>query len=384
MLNICGKTFQFYFFYFFIYFFIYFILFYFIATCVQLSKADTCHIITTIMPILIEHCDGGVIFKYKLDEYYNQNLNPFLQCIVGTELLNRCSLATSTNEAYYNLAFQAKSICTLKQFLLSPYSNGYESDSAMSSSSSSSLYSLEYSDDDISIDDGLGSGDDFIPTGNLFSYNQALMLIGCLTTQLSGLRRNRLSLTQLNLDSIFVIDESVFIMLDPEMITSISPSGMMTFLEPVMLNESSFCCPEIASRTVVPFNCHCNCVYYSFASMLYYCMFNDYLPDKKKHCVLEGVKYVHLLDADSDVIDIKDRSRYDSAYDSGDEDSSIGFEMVNEEEEEDNDNVKDNDKEETCFEAQCAKIEILNGTKMYHFFKRCLDPKGDRRKLFYI
>lgn len=336
------------------------------------------------MPIVIEHCDGGVIFKYKLDEYYNQNLNPFLQCIVNTELLNRCSLATSTNEAYYNLAFQAKSVCTLKQFLLSPFSNGYESDSAYSSSSSyDSQSSLEYSDDD---EPDL-SNDDFIPSGNLFSYNQALMLIGCLTTQLSTLRRNRLSLTQLNLESIFVIDASVFIMLDPEMVTSISSSGMMTFLEPIVVNESSFCCPEIENRTIVPFNCHCNCVYYSFASMLYYCMFNDYLPYKKGRYVLEGLKYVHLLDADTDVVainrEIYGRNRGDDALNSGDDgysssDDSISFEMVNE------DAPPEEPTTTTCFEAQCAKIERLNGTKMYHFFKRCLAPKGDRRKLFYI
>ena len=338
------------------------------------------------MPIVIEHCEGGVIFKYKLDEYYNQNLNPFLQCIVGTDLLNRCSLATSTNEAYYNLAFQAKSICTLKQFLLSPSSNGYESDSSFSSSSS---YSLEYSDDDED-DSSLSrhAKDDFIPNGNLFSYNQALLLMGCLSTQLSTLRRNRLTITQLNLDSIFVIDESVFIMLDPVMITSISPSGMMTFLEPILLNESSFCFPEIVNRSVFPFNCHCNCVYYNFASMLYYCMFNDYLPFvncKIERRVLEGLKYVHLLDASSEIVNDRVIS------DSGDDDSSIGsisFEMVNEElkrdKDEDEDENENGSKEETIFQSQCAKMEILNGTKMYYFFKRCLDPKGDRRKLFYI
>jgi hypothetical protein len=342
------------------------------------------------MPIVIEHCEGGVIFKYKLDEYYNQNLNPFLQCIVSTELLNRCSLATSTNEAYYNLAFQAKSICTLKQFLLSPSSNGYESDSSFSSSSS---YSLEYSDDEDDSSLSRHGVDDFIPNGNLFSYNQALLLVGCLSTQLSTLRRNRLSITQLNLDSIFVIDESVFIMLDPEMITSISVSGMMTFLEPVMMNDSSFCCPEIANRTVFPFNCHCNCVYYSFASMLYYCMFNDYLPfvnSKKGRCVLEGLKYVHLLDERSEIV--KDRD--EDGDEDEDEDNlsvdsigSIGFEMVNEEmgpRDEDEIGNRNGSKEETIFEAQCAKMEILNGTKMYYFLKRCLDPKGDRRKLFYI
>lgn len=314
------------------------------------------------MPIVIEHCEGGVIFKYKLDEYYNQNLNPFLQCILSTELLNRCSLATSTNEAFYNLAFQAKSICTLKQFLLSPYSNGYESETV---SESDSYDSLEYSEEE---------EDDIIPNGNLFSYNQALMLIGCLTTQLSALRRSRLSLTQLNLDSIFVIDESIFIMLDPVMVTSISSSGMMTFLEPVIINESSFCCPEIENRTVVPFNCHCNCVYYSFASMLFYCMFNDYLPYKKENGALEGFKYVNLLDSGAGIGVGASASAFASDSDS---DDFIGFEMVNEES---YDVTAYEEPHESWFEAP----ERLNGTKMYAFFKRCLDPKGDRRKLFYI
>ena len=322
------------------------------------------------MPIVIEHCDGGVIFKYKLDEYYNSNLKTFLQCIVSTGLLNRCSLATSPNETYYNMAFQADSVCTLKEFLLSPMSNNYESSSSSYDSSSSSL---EYSDDE---------EDDFIPSGNLFSYNQALMLIGCLTTQLSALRRSRLTLTQLNLNSIFVVNDSIFIMFDPEMIAPISSSGIMTFLRSVSVDDSSFCCPEIVNRVVVPFNCHCNCVYYSFASMIYYCMFNDYLPmvgDKNEHFVLEGSNRVKLLNDyyDDEGDDRDDRDNRDNDNDSNDE-ISIDFTRVNE-------GIDDDvSPEQTIFSKQCDMIWRLNGTKMHYFLKRCLDPKGDKRKLFYI
>jgi hypothetical protein len=358
------------------------------------------------MPIEIEHCDGGVIFKYKLDEYYNQNLNPFLQCVINSGLLSRCSLATSMNESYYNLAFQAKSVSTLKTFLLSHLSNGYESDSSTDSlsfsSSSSSSYS-SYSSDEEGVKRGLGGlvgglvggfTDDYISDGNLFSYNQSLMLIGCLTTQLSTLRRNRLSFIQLDLDGIFVIDGSIFIVLDPEMVTSIGISGMMTFLEPVAVRETSFCCPEIEGRTVVPFNCHCNCVYHSFASLIYYCMFNDYLPMvncKKNRCILEGLKYVHLLDANTE--DILSGGNSGSGSDS--DCDSINFEMVNEAPMTSgatndttsgatNDTTSKEADGQLCFDSQCVKIDRLNGTKMYYFLKRCLEPKGDRRKLFYI
>jgi hypothetical protein len=333
------------------------------------------------MPIVIEYCDGGVIFKYKLDEYYNSNLKTFLQCIVATGLLNRCSLATSPNETYYNLAFHAESVCTLKEFLLSPMSNNYESSSSSSLSSYDSQSSLEYSDDE---------KDDFIPSGNLFSYNQALMLIGCLTTQLSALRRSRITLTQLNLNSIFVVNDSIFIMFDPEMITPISPSGIMTFLHTVPVNDTSFCCPEIANRTVVPFNCHCNCVYYSFASMIYYCMFNDYLPmigDKNERFVLEGSNRIRLFndyyDGDDNANATDDGNNGNNEVtSSSDDEISIEFARVNEDVPMDEPDSPDIG--QTIFLKQCDMIGRLNGTKMHYFLKRCLDPKGDKRKLFYI
>ena len=347
------------------------------------------------MPIEIEYCDGGVIFKYNLDEYYNQNLNPFLQCVINSGLLSRCSLATSMNEAYYNLAFQAKSVSTLKTFLLSHLSNGYESDSSTDSLSFSSSSSSSSSSDEEGMKAGVGGvsddyiPDDYIPDGNLFSYNQSLMLVGCLTTQLSTLRRNRLSFIQLDLDGIFVIDGSIFIVLDPEMVTSISANGMMTFLELVFVSDSSFCCPEIENRTVVPFNCHCNCVYHSFASLIYYCMFNDYLPMvncKKNRCVLEGLKYVHLLDGNTEDALAEGLIRSDITYDSDGDSDSITFEMVNEEliSGAISGTISKEDDEQLCFDRQCKKIDRLNGTKMYYFLKRCLEPKGDRRKLFYI
>jgi len=109
-------------------------------------------------------------------------------------------------------------------------------------------------------------------------------------------------------------------------------------------------------------------------------MFNDYLPMvncKKSRHVLEGLKYVHLLDEGTEILG-EERER--EGEEEGRYDDSINFEMVNEELCSEGEELG----EESCFTSQCAKIYRLSGTKMYYFLRRCLEPKGDKRKLFYI
>jgi hypothetical protein len=335
------------------------------------------NVYTNIMPIIIEHFEGGgVLLKYKLDEYYSPYLKTFLISLVATGFLEKCSISTSPNEAFYHLEFSADSICTLKEFLGSPLSSSYGYDS------SSSYSSLEFSSDEEDLEEEEEEGRHV-----LFSYNQSLALIGCLSTQLSALRRNRLTFYKLSLNDIFVINRNMFLMFDPNAILPLKSNGSITFLNPVQIDSSTFCCPEIAGRKIFPFYCPSACVYYSFASLIYYCMFNDYLPSKEdERGALKGLKIINGL----------------KEFDMEDEDEDIngvGFERVNEFEW--SDSGSDSGKKdrntnagksvsantstsEECFLEQDRMISRLKGTKLYFFLKRCLEPNGEKRRLFFI
>jgi hypothetical protein len=319
------------------------------------------NIYTNTMPIIIEHFEGGVVLlKYKLDEYYSPHVKTFLTSLAATGFLEKCSISTSPNEAFYHLEFSANSICTLKEFLGSPSSSSYGRDSL--SSYASSYSSLEFSSDsDEDLEEEVGQE-------VLFSYNQSLALIGCLSTQLSALRRNRLTFFKLSLNDIFVINQNMFLMFDPNAMIPLKSNGAITFLKPVRIDSSTFCCPEIVDRQVFPFYCPGTCIYHSFASLIYYCMFNDYLPSKEdEQGALKGLKIINGL----------------KEFDMEDEDEDIngvGFERVNEFEYRGTNKGTSTE----CFLEQDRMISRLKGTKLYFFLKRCLEPNGEKRRLFLI
>ena len=338
------------------------------------------------MPVIVEHLEeGGILLKYKLDEYYSSYLKTFLTSLASTGLLERCSISTSPNEAYYHLEFSAGSICTLKEFLGSPLSGSYGRGDSFSSSSSYS--SLEFSDEEEELDEeeNLVQGNDV-----LFSYNQSLALIGCLSTQLSALRRNKLSFFKLSLYDIFVINRNTFLMFNPDAVLPLKSNRTITFLTPEKIDSSTFCCPEIVRRKIFPFYCPSACIYYSFASLVYYCMFNDYLPSKEEEPGgLKGIKIINGLkelvvsdgvgdrggDGDADVGEEGDRGD-----DGGEE--GVGFERVNDFDWSDSGSNSSINNEYVL--EKDRMISRLKGTKLYFFLKRCLEANGEKRRLFLI
>ena len=324
------------------------------------------------MPIIIEYCeDGDVLLKYKLDEYYSPYLKTFLTSLASTGLLEKCKISTSPNEAFYHFEFSADSICTLKEFLGSPLSSGYDS--------SSSYSSLEFSSDDDDNDD-MGDGEGGGEGGDvMFSYNQSLMLIGCLSTQLSALRRNRLTFFKLSLNDIFVINKNVFLMFDPDAVLPLNGGGgAVTIMKPLRVDSSTFCCPEIVNRKTFPFRCPGSCIYYCFAPLIYYCMFNDYLPIVGDEHILKGLKIVNGLKE----IDMRDCVDDQSDYDES-EHLDVEFERVDEGPS-DEDLSRGEEEDDECFLEQERMISRLKGTKLYFFLKRCIEPTGEKRKLFLI
>ena len=324
------------------------------------------------MPIIVEHFEGGgVLLKYKLDEYYSPYLKTFLTSLASTGLLEKCCISTSPNEAFYHFEFSADSICSLKEFLGSPLSSGYDS--------SSSFSSLEFSsDDDDDERDEYEAGDGDV----MFSYNQSLMLIGCLSTQLSALRRNRLTFFKLSLNDIFVINKNVFLMFDPDSVLPMKSGngGAVTIMKPLRVDSSTFCCPEIVNRKTFPFHCPGSCIFYCFATLIYYCMFNDYLPIVGDEYVLKGLKIINGLKE----IDMTNCDQAESDEERRESDDlDVGFERVDEGPI-DEDLSRGGEEDEECFLEQERMISRLKGTKLYFFLKRCIEPTGEKRRLFLI
>lgn len=258
------------------------------------------------MPFLVEQQDGLFIVKYKLDDYYNSNIKPFLQATAATGLLDKCSLVASHNETYYLFSFRAKTLCTLREWLvvsnaddtLKTYGKEDGSDDdqdddmqniykdSENSEDSSDIFSNENVDDRPYKNANVKKRDqvkkpDCEPLMQLISYKETILLIHSLSAQLNSLRKRKITFYTFDLDSVFVINGNVFLILNPDLVMPINNSGLLTFVSPIDKNNA-FHCPEIANYSALPFNCHCNSVYYSFAALIIYCLFDTYLPRVKR------------------------------------------------------------------------------------------------------
>jgi hypothetical protein len=159
-------------------------------------------------------------------------------------------------------------------------------------------------------------------------------------------------------------------MFDPDTVLPMKSGGAVTIMKPLRFDPSTFCCPEIVNRKTFPFHCPGSCIYYCFAPLIYYCMFNDYLPIVGDEQVLKGLKIINGL-KEIDMGEEVDES----------DDLDIGFERVNEDLDESNNGSDGGDE---CFLEQERMISRLKGTKLYFFLKRCLEPTGEKRRLFLI
>jgi hypothetical protein len=111
-------------------------------------------------------------------------------------------------------------------------------------------------------------------------------------------------------------------------------------------------------------------------------MFNDYLPSKEKEPGgLKGIKIINGLKE----LDVSDGDRDRVREEEGDDDvgeEGVGFERVNEFDWSDS-GSKNSINNEYVLEKD-RMISRLKGTKLYFFLKRCLEPNGEKRRLFLI
>jgi hypothetical protein len=304
------------------------------------------------MPFLVEQQDGLFIVKYKLDDYYNSNIKPFLQATATTGLLDKCSLVASPNETYYLFSFRANTLCTLREWLVvssahdSRNSNGQEDMQHMYKDKEDNEVSEDSEDSDDGEDSDIFSNEhvedppyknaqakkpDCEPLMQLISYKETILLIHSLSAQLNSLRKRKITFYTFDLDSVFVINGNIFLILNPKLVMPINNSGLLTFVRPID-KDNAFHCPEIANYSALPFNCHCNSVYYSFAALIIYCLFDTHLPRAK---------------------------RSDS-------------------------NNKRSDNNNDLREERELILSKLYGTKLYWFLLRCLEDISTNRQLLFI
>lgn len=258
------------------------------------------------MPFLVEQQDGLFVVKYKLDDYYNSNIKPFLQATAATGLLDKCSLMATPNETYYLFSFRANTLCTLREWLVVSNAEdtrkNYGKDDGSDDDDDQDDMQNMYKDHESSEDSDIFSNEDVEdrpyknvnakkraatkkpdcePLMQLISYKETILLIHSLSAQLNSLRKRKITFYTFDLDSVFVINGNIFLILNPDLVMPINNAGLLTFVSPIDKNNA-FHCPEIANYNALPFNCHCNSVYYSFAALIIYCLFDTHLPRVKR------------------------------------------------------------------------------------------------------
>lgn len=274
------------------------------------------------------------MIKYKLEDYYNSSIKLFLQSLASTGLIENCSLVATKNETYYCFSFVATTFCTLREWLFSSIEPEESQTNTIPRKPVTKYVRTKYDssseDEEEDIEErytttSVTEEQEETPEGdmNKMSYKEVLLMIHSLSTQLNELRRCRLSFYLVDLDNVFVINGNVFLMMDPEFVLPINPSGLLTFIKPFD-DRRQFYCPEMVQCKALPFHCHCNSVYYSFAMLALYGLFEIELPYP--------------------------------------EEQSLSRWRV--------------DREEV--------LSKLYGTKLYWFMLRCLEENGTRRQLLYI
>ena len=119
------------------------------------------------------------------------------------------------------------------------------------------------------------------------SYTSCLFLLSFIDKQNDFLIKNRSSIFCIRIKDILVINDSIFIFINPGNIKPIDETGNITFLSP--FPRRGFCSPEISAIKSLPCKIDKVTYYYSLGALLVFCITN------KNVCEICG------LDSDSDL-----------------------------------------------------------------------------------
>lgn len=112
-------------------------------------------------------------------------------------------------------------------------------------------------------------------------YNTVISMIYCLNKQHSFLsKKYNYGLFYLDLKDIVVIDSSIFICINPEVVKTINSVGEFSFFAPFPRNsKSAFFSPELLALDKIPSVVDCKCFYYSLGALAIYCLFGKNIKD---------------------------------------------------------------------------------------------------------
>jgi hypothetical protein len=109
-----------------------------------------------------------------------------------------------------------------------------------------------------------------------YDYNTVISIIYSLNKQQTFLsEKYNHGMFFIDLKDIVVIDSSIFICINPELVKSINSFGEFSFYSPFSrASNSAFFSPEILAIDKIPSCVDCKCFYYSLGALAIYCLFN--------------------------------------------------------------------------------------------------------------
>ena len=113
-------------------------------------------------------------------------------------------------------------------------------------------------------------------TTESLDYTRVISMLYCLNKQQSFLSKKlNYGLFYLDLKDIVVIDSSIFICINPEVVKNINSLGEFVFYSPFSRNsKTAFFSPELLALDKIPSVINCKCFYYSLGALAIYCLFD--------------------------------------------------------------------------------------------------------------
>jgi hypothetical protein len=139
--------------------------------------------------------------------------------------------------------------------------------------------SIIKSDTKYSIDFSAQSVQHLIDVKANLDYNSVISLTYCLNKQHLFLsKKHNHGLFYLDFKDIIVIDSSIFICINPEVVKNINCYGKFSFYSPFSRNsKTAFFSPEILALDKIPSVVDCKCFYYSLGALAMYCLFGKHI-----------------------------------------------------------------------------------------------------------
>jgi len=110
-------------------------------------------------------------------------------------------------------------------------------------------------------------------------YLEVMSMIYCLNKQHLFLsKKHNYGMFYLDFKDIIVIDSSIFICINPEVIKNINCYGEFSFCSPFSRSSNTaFFSPEIFALDKIPSVSDCKCFYYSLGALAIYCLFGKHI-----------------------------------------------------------------------------------------------------------